>query len=60
MLPKDGGDAEEVIDRFAQAGVDVEELAAMLQREGADAFVKSWDDLLTCLVDKSTALKKAG
>jgi len=60
MLPKDGGDAEEVIDRFAQAGVDVEELATMLQREGADAFVKSWDDLLTCLVDKSTALKKAG
>ena len=32
----------------------------MLQREGADAFVKSWDDLLTCLVDKSAALKKAG
>jgi transaldolase len=60
MLPKDGGDAEEVIDRFERAGVDVEELAAMLQREGADAFVKSWDDLLTCLVDKSTALKKTG
>jgi transaldolase len=60
MLPKDGGDAEEVIDRFARAGVDVDELAAMLQREGADAFVKSWDDLLACLVEKSTALKKAG
>jgi transaldolase len=60
MLPKDGGDAEEVIDRFARAGVDVDELAAMLQREGADAFVKSWDDLLACLVEKATALKKAG
>jgi transaldolase len=60
MLPKDAGDAEEVIDRFARAGVDVDELAATLQREGADTFVKSWDDLLVCLAEKSMALAKAG
>ena len=60
MLPRDGGDAEDVIKRFNQAGVDTDKLAADLQRDGAAAFVKSWDDLLACLVDKSTALKKAG
>jgi hypothetical protein len=35
-------------------------MAAELQREGAAAFVKSWDELLACLVDKSTSLKRAG
>jgi hypothetical protein len=35
-------------------------LAAKLQRDGADAFVASWQELLACLVDKSQALKKAG
>src|SRR6266481_2349426 len=60
MLPHDGGDAEEVLDRFTQAGVDLEAIAADLQRDGAAAFVKSWDDLLACLLEKSTSLKKAG
>ena len=32
--------------RFAEAGVDVDALAARLQQEGAEAFVKSWDELL--------------
>ena len=45
-LPPDGGDGEEVLKRFAGAGVDVDALAQRLQREGADAFVKSWDSLL--------------
>jgi transaldolase len=45
-LDPDGGDSEEVLAEFAQAGVDVDALAARLQREGADAFVKSWRDLL--------------
>src|SRR2546422_4466074 len=60
MLPHDGGDAEEVLDRFTQAGVGLHALAADLQRDGAAAFVKSWDDLLACLVDKSKTLGKAG
>jgi transaldolase len=60
MLPHDGGDAEQVLGRFTRAGVDLEALAADLQREGAAAFVKSWDDLLTCIVEKSDALRKAG
>jgi transaldolase len=60
MLPHDGGDAEEVLDRFTQAGVDLDALAADLQREGAAAFVKSWDDLLACLLEKSATLRQAG
>jgi transaldolase len=60
MLPHDGGDAEEVLDRFAKARVDLNAVAADLQRDGAAAFVASWKELLACLVEKSTNLKKAG
>jgi len=60
MLPHDGGDAEEVLDRFTQAGVDLDAFAGDLQRDGAAAFVKSWDDLLACLREKSATLKRAG
>ncbi|MGH7931743.1 MAG: transaldolase [Candidatus Binataceae bacterium] len=59
MLAHDGGDAESVLAEFTKAGVDTDALADQLQREGAEAFVKSWNDLLACLVDKSAALKKA-
>ena len=45
-LPPDGGDGEEVLKQFADAGVDVDALALRLQQEGADAFVKSWDSLV--------------
>jgi len=60
MLPADGGDAEDVIERFRRAGVDPDALGAKLQRDGADSFVASWQELLACLVDKSQNLKKAG
>jgi transaldolase len=60
MLPHDGGDAEEVLARFAAAGIDLEALAERLQREGASAFVKSWDDLLACIAEKSDRLRKTG
>ncbi len=59
-LPRDGGDAEDVLDEFMRAGVDLDELAAQLQRDGAASFVKSWEELLACLVAKSASLKKAG
>jgi transaldolase len=59
MLPRDGGDAEKELAEFTRAGVDIDALAEQLQREGAESFVKSWDDLLACLIDKSATLKKA-
>ena len=60
ILPADGGDAEEVLKEFARAGVDVNALAAQLQDEGAKAFVKSWDDLMNVIAEKSSALKTVG
>ncbi len=60
MLPHDGGDAEEVLARFTQAGVDLDALAEQLQRDGAAAFVKSWEDLLACVAEKSATLRKTG
>jgi transaldolase len=44
-LPPDGGDADRVLADFADAGIDARELAVRLQKEGAEAFVKSWNDL---------------
>jgi transaldolase len=55
-MPKDGGDAEEVLKRFAAAGVDVDELAATLQVDGAQSFVKSWVELLQRISQKGAAL----
>jgi transaldolase len=59
LLPVDGGDCEEVLAQFAQAGVDVDALAAQLQDEGARSFAKSWHELLGVISSKS-ALLKAG
>ncbi len=56
-LPPDGGDSEQVLERFTRAGVDLDALAADLQREGAASFVKSWDDLLAGIAQKSAQLK---
>jgi transaldolase len=56
-LPRDGGDCEEVIGEFISAGVDVDALAEQLQHEGADAFSRSWNELMACLASKSEALE---
>ena len=45
-LAADGGDAERILTEFAEAGVEVEALAARLQEEGKQAFDKSWRELL--------------
>jgi len=58
MLPCDGGDAEATLGEHARAGVDVDDLAGRLQREGAAAFVKSWDELLECIAEKSAMLEQ--
>jgi transaldolase len=60
ILPADGGTCEEMLAKFAQAGVDSDALAAQLQGEGARSFVKSWNELMECIVSKSETLKKAG
>jgi transaldolase len=60
VMAEDGGDAEAVLTAFARAGIDTDALATQLQRDGAQAFVKSWRELLTRIADKSGALTHAG
>ena len=57
LVPSDGGDAEQVLARFTQAGVDLAALAEQLQRDGAASFVKSWRSLLEGITARSAALK---
>jgi len=58
-IPTDGGDAEQVLAEFEAAGVDVAELAARLQREGAEAFDASWKELMQSIEEKSRELAAA-
>ena len=57
VMTVDGGDCEQVIKEFADAGIDVDALGQQLQTEGAEAFVKSWNQLLGVIDSKSAVLK---
>jgi transaldolase len=57
IMARDGGDADARLARYADAGIDVDALAAQLQREGAASFVKSWQQLLQRIGDKAGALQ---
>jgi transaldolase len=59
VLPADGGYSETVIAEFTREGIDDEALAADLQREGTEAFAKSWGELMTRIASKSEALTNA-
>ena len=59
LLPPDGGDCDNMLARFAKAGVHVDALGAQLQAEGAASFVKSWHDLMDVIKTKSAALQEA-
>ncbi len=60
ILPADGGDCEEVLKKFAKAGIDIDALGAQLQEEGASSFAKSWNELMAVIESKIAALKEAG
>jgi transaldolase len=59
-LPVDGGNCEQVLTQFGEAGVDVDALGAQLQTEGAESFVKSWNDLMAVISSKSASLNESG
>jgi transaldolase len=59
IMSADGGDCEGVLDQFAAAGIDIDELAAKLQDDGAKSFVGSWNDLMEVIASKSASLAKA-
>jgi transaldolase len=55
VMAVDGGDAEATLQRIAGAGIDVDAVATQLQRDGAQAFTKSWQQLLQRIADKAGA-----
>src|SRR6516164_857068 len=59
IIPADGGDCEQVIAQFAEAGVAVDALSTRLQDEGAKSFVNSWNELMAVINSKRTVLKAA-
>src|SRR6266478_3987113 len=59
ILTADGGDSDEMLARFAAAGIDVGALASQLQDEGAKSFVASWRELMDVIASKSAILDKA-
>jgi transaldolase len=59
IMSADGGDCEAVLDEFAAAGIDIDDLAAKLQDDGAKSFVSSWNDLMEVIASKSAKLAKA-
>jgi len=59
-LPPDGGDAEDVLTRFADSGVDVDALATTLQQDGAQSFDESWKSLMDCIDRNAQRLDAPG
>lgn len=60
MIPPDGGDVDERLAAYEEAGVDVDALGAQLQTEGAQKFVDSWTDLLGCIEGKTSDVAASG
>ena len=52
-LPAHARGCDEVLAKFAKAGINTDDLAAQLQKEGAKSFVKSWKELLACIASKT-------
>jgi transaldolase len=58
-IPRDGGDFNQVLKDFTNAGIDLDELARDLQSDGARSFEDSWSKLLQALEEKSQKLQGA-
>jgi transaldolase len=56
LMAADGGDSEEILAEFGKEGIDVDALAAQLQEEGAQSFIKSWNDLMGIISSKRASL----
>jgi transaldolase len=57
------GEAQQVMDSLAELGIDFDDVVAVLETEGVDKFVKSWDELVetvqTALDEAKAATKSA-
>ena len=52
-----GGTAERMLFEIRQAGIDINALGADLQKQGAESFVKSWDELMQVIDTKAKAAR---
>lgn len=59
-VDKSYGEAERVLARLEEAGISLDAITAQLEKEGIDAFVASYDDLLAGVEEKKSALAAAG
>jgi transaldolase len=59
MMVEDGMEAEALLARFSEIGIDIDTLALQLQEQGAQAFVESWQRLLQCIAGKIGAAAHA-
>lgn len=57
VVPRDGAESEQVLAEFGRVGINVAELGAQLQAEGAQSFDDSWQDLMKSIEAKSKAFK---
>ncbi|HEX2584886.1 MAG TPA: transaldolase [Steroidobacteraceae bacterium] len=58
-MKDDSTEGEKMLMEFKKSGVDIDALAAQLQREGAEAFVKSWQQLLKRIAEKRASIGKS-
>lgn len=52
----EGSSCDATLSAFTQAGIDLKDLAATLQKEGAASFVDSWNDLMKVIDSKSSSI----
>ncbi|HEX7094609.1 MAG TPA: transaldolase family protein, partial [Acidimicrobiales bacterium] len=56
-IDRDVDAAREVVERVAAVGVDFRDVTKVLEDQGVAAFVKSFEELLASLTEKSHALR---
>ena len=59
VMAQDGVEGEKTLAAFTKAGIDIDALATKLQDDGAESFVKSWEELMTGIDAKTEAARKA-
>jgi transaldolase len=55
-LPAGGGDADALLARFTEVGVDLDDVAAQLQSNGAKSFVTAWHELMGRIEAQTSAV----
>ena len=59
-IDADPADAQRTLDEVAEVGIDMEDVAMVLEGEGVASFAKSYDELLQRLEDKANEIAAGG